>query len=115
MFIEIRGCGRNWLKLSQSLELLIVLILVKSRDLSNCRLLWRKKKKTFDVTSRFVMLDMRWKGLERLIRMSQVSAQGDAVFLAFSRRENPTKPYLGSKINRVAGRVVKKSFCEWHH
>ena len=25
MFIEIRGCGRNWLKLSQSLELLILL------------------------------------------------------------------------------------------
>ena len=24
MFIEIRGCGRNWLKLSQSLELLIL-------------------------------------------------------------------------------------------
>ena len=57
------------------------------------------------------MLDMRWKGLERLIRMSQVSAQGDAVFLAFSRRENPTKPYLGSKINRVAGRVTKKDFA----
>ena len=55
------------------------------------------------------MLDMRWKALERLIRMSQVSAQGDAAFLAFSRRENPTKPYLGSKINRVAGRVVKKT------
>ena len=56
------------------------------------------------------MLDMRWKGLERLIRMSQVSAQGDAIVLAFSRRENPTnarKPYLGSKIKRVAGRVVK--------
>ena len=29
------------------------------------------------------MLDMRWKGLERLIRMSQVSAQGDAAFLVF--------------------------------
>ena len=55
------------------------------------------------------MLDMRWKGLERLIRMSQVSAQGDAVFLAFSRRENPTKPYLGSKINRVAGRVIENA------
>ena len=25
MFIEIRGCRRNWLKLSQSLELLILL------------------------------------------------------------------------------------------
>ena len=57
------------------------------------------------------MSDMRWKGLERLIRMSQVSAQGDAVFLAFSRRESPTKPYLGSKINRVAGRVIKKAFA----
>ena len=57
------------------------------------------------------MLDMRWKALERLIRMGQVSAQGDAVFLAFSRRENPTKPYLGSKINRVAGRVIKKAFA----
>ena len=53
------------------------------------------KMKTLDVPSGFWMLDMRWKGLERLIRMSQVSAQGDAVFLAFSRRENPTKPYLG--------------------
>ena len=56
---------------------------------------WTKKKKTFDVTSRFVMLDMRWKGLERAMNLSQVSAQGDAVFLASSRRENPTKPYLG--------------------
>ena len=45
--------------------------------------------KTLDVTSRFLMLDMRWKGLERLIRMSQVSAQGDAAFLASSRREVP--------------------------
>ena len=45
--------------------------------------------KTFDVTSGFRMLDTRWKGLERLIRMSQVPAQGDAVFLAFSRREVP--------------------------
>ena len=54
---------------------------------------------------------MRRKALERLVRMSQVSAQGDAAFLAFSRRENPTKPYLGSKINRVAGRVVKKAFA----
>ena len=45
------------------------------------------------------------------MNLSQVSAQGDAVFLAFSRRENPTKPYLGSKINRVAGRVVKKAFA----
>ena len=57
------------------------------------------------------MLDMRWKGLERAMNLSQVSAQGDAVFLAFSRRENPTKPYLGSKINRVAGRVAKKAFA----
>ena len=57
------------------------------------------------------MLDMRWKGLERLMNLSQVSAQGDAVFLAFSRRENPTKPYLGSKINRVAGRVIKNAFA----
>ena len=57
------------------------------------------------------MLDVRCEALERLIRMSQVSAQGDAVFLAFSRRENPTKPYLGSKINRVAGRVIKKAFA----
>ena len=57
------------------------------------------------------MLDMRWKGLERLIRMNQVPAQGDAVFLVFSRRENPTKPYLGSKINRAAGRVIKKAFA----
>ena len=29
MFIEIRGCGRNWLKLSQSLELFILLILYR--------------------------------------------------------------------------------------
>ena len=45
--------------------------------------------KTLDVTSRFLMFDMRWKGLERLIRMSQVSAQGDAIFLSFSSREEP--------------------------
>ena len=57
------------------------------------------------------MLDMRWKGLERAMNLSQVSAQGDAVFLAFSRRENPTKPYLGWQIDRVAGRVVKKAFA----
>ena len=53
------------------------------------------------------MLDMRWKGLERAMNLSQVSAQGDAVFLACLRRKNPTKLYLRSKINRVAGRVVK--------
>ena len=53
------------------------------------------------------MLDMRWKGLERAMNLSQVSAQGVAVFLAFSRRENPTKPYLGSKIKRAAGRVIE--------
>ena len=29
MFIEIRGCGRNWLKLSQSLELLILLKMLR--------------------------------------------------------------------------------------
>ena len=29
MFIEIRGCGRNWLKLLQSLELFILLILYR--------------------------------------------------------------------------------------
>ena len=55
------------------------------------------------------MLDMRWKGLERLMNLSRVSALGDAAFLAFSRRENPTsarKPYLGSKIKRAAGRVI---------
>ena len=47
------------------------------------------EKKTLDVTSGFWMLDMRWKALERLIRMSQVSAQGDAAFLPFSSREVP--------------------------
>ena len=35
------------------------------------------------------MLDMRWKGLEHAMNLSQVSAQGDAVFLAFPRREVP--------------------------
>ena len=57
------------------------------------------------------MLGVRWKSLERAMNLSQVSAQGDAVFLAYSRRENPTKPYLGSKINRVAGRVFKKALA----
>ena len=55
---------------------------------------------------------MRWKGLERLTNLSQVPAQGDVIFLAFSRRENPTnarKPYLGSKIKRDAGRVIKNA------
>ena len=65
-----------------------------------------KKIKTFGPTCRFRMLDMRWKDFERAMNLSQVPAQGDAVFLAFSPRENPTKPYLGSKINRVAGRVI---------
>ena len=45
--------------------------------------------KTLDVPSGFWMLDMRWKGFERLVRMSQVSAQGDAAFLSFSSREVP--------------------------
>ena len=53
---------------------------------------------------------MRLKGLERLIRMSQVPAQGDAVFLVFLRGENPTKPYLGPKFNRVAGQVIENPF-----
>jgi len=35
------------------------------------------------------MLDMRWKALERLMNLSQVSAQGDAAFLSFSSREVP--------------------------
>ena len=35
------------------------------------------------------MLDMRWKGLERLMNQSQVSAQGDAAFLSFLLREEP--------------------------
>ena len=30
----------------------------------------QEKKKTFDVTSRFVMLDMRWKGLDRAMNLS---------------------------------------------
>ena len=47
------------------------------------------------------------------MNLSQASAQGDAAFLALSRRENPTnarKPYLGSKIKRVAGRVIENPF-----
>ena len=55
---------------------------------------------------------MRWKGLERLMNLSQASAQGDAIFLALSRRENPTnarKPCLGSKIKRVTRRVIKNA------
>ena len=56
------------------------------------------------------MLDMRWQAPGHAMNLSQVSAQGDAAFLAFSRRENPTKPYLGSKINRVAGRVIENAF-----
>ena len=35
------------------------------------------------------MLYMRWKARERAMNMSQVPAQGDAVFLALSRREEP--------------------------
>ena len=57
---------------------------------------------------------MHWKALERAMNLSQVSAQGDAVFLEIPRRENPTnatKPYLGSKIKRAAGRVIKKAFA----
>ena len=44
------------------------------------------------------MLYMRWKAPGRLIRIIWVPVQGDAVFLDFLRRENPTKPYLGSKL-----------------
>ena len=59
------------------------------------------------------MLDMRRKGLERLIRMSQVSAQGDAAFLVFCLVKYPTaspktlaRVELESQIGRVAGRVA---------
>ena len=53
------------------------------------------------------MLDMRWKGLERLIRMSQVSAQGDAVFLAFSRRETLQNPTWGQKLTVLPDELSK--------
>ena len=33
------------------------------------------------------ILGMRWKALELLMNLSQVSAQGDAAFLSFSSRE----------------------------
>ena len=45
--------------------------------------------KTFDGSSGFWMLGMRWKALELLMNLSQVSAQGDAAFLSFSSREEP--------------------------
>jgi len=45
--------------------------------------------KTFDGSSGFWMLGMRWKALELLMNLSQVSAQGDAAFLSFSSREVP--------------------------
>ena len=64
----------------------------KRRYLADRRLFSRELedlKKTLDVTGRFLMLDMRWKALERAVNLSQVSAQGDAIFLAFSRREEP--------------------------
>ena len=32
---------------------------------------------------------MRWKALDRAVNLSQIPAQGDADFLAFSRREDP--------------------------
>ena len=35
------------------------------------------------------MLDMRWKAPERAMNLGLVSAQGDAAFLVFSRREEP--------------------------
>ena len=67
-------------------------ICLETHNLSDCRLFSRELedlKKTLDVTGRFSMLDMRWKALERAVNLSQVSAQGDAIFLAFSRREEP--------------------------
>ena len=57
------------------------------------------------------MLDMRWKALGRLIRMSQVSAQGDAVFLALSRRESPTKPIWGRELTGLPDELFKKAFA----
>ena len=38
---------------------------------------------TFYLTCRFRMLDMRWKALDRAMNLSQVPAQGDAVFQVF--------------------------------
>ena len=46
---------------------------------------------TFDLTCRFRMLDMRLKAPDRAMNLSKVLAQGDAVFLAFLRREDPHK------------------------
>ena len=58
------------------------------------------------------MFDIRWKALERLIRMSQVSAQGDAVFLAFFRvvktLQNPT---WGRKLTGLPDELSKKAFA----
>ena len=52
-------------------------------------MLGQSEIKTFDVTGRFPMSDMRWKSLERAMNLSQVLAQGDAAFLPFSSREVP--------------------------
>ena len=62
---------------------------------------------------RFRMLDMRWKALDRAVNLSWVPAQGDAAFLAFcvvKALRSATKPYLGSKTSRVAGRVIENPF-----
>ena len=39
------------------------------------------------------MLDMRWKALDRAMDLREAPAQGDAVFLAFLRLEDPMKRY----------------------
>jgi len=60
------------------------------------------------------MSDMRWKALDRAVNLSLVPAQGDAAFLVFfcvvKALQNATEPYLGSKINRAAGRTIENPF-----
>ena len=38
------------------------------------------------------------------------SSRRRCLFSFFLRRESPTKPYLGSKISRAAGRVIENAF-----
>ena len=50
---------------------------------------------------------MRWEALEGAVNLSQVSIQGDAVFLASPRREYPTEPYLGRKLTGLPDELLR--------
>jgi hypothetical protein len=54
-----------------------------------------------DLTGRFRMLDMLWKGLDRAMNVSSVPAPGEAAFQAFSRFSRRSRSALSGLLNRA--------------